>query len=308
MSVTDVYANGFDEENGKTISTTDCPECAGRLLTEGGEISCTECGLIVNEYWIDHGPERTIDDDSKRTGAPLTVARHDRGLSTEIGFGRDARGNALSGGKRRQIGRLRVQHHRSRWRGKAERNLGHAFGEISRMVGALELPKVVREEACLVYRRAQSENLIVGRSIEAMAAGSVYAACRCGGYVRTIEEVAEVARCDRGKVRLGYQVLTVELGLEAVPVGPSDLVPRLASKLVVPATVKHRALEYALLAEEIGIANGRKPSGVAAASLYAAGKEAGVSVTQSELKRAAEVAPVTIRERYQELLAEKDSA
>ena len=71
------------------------------------------------------------------------------------------------------------------------------------MTSALELPRVVREAASVLYRRAQRENLILGRSIEAMAAGSVYAACRCRGCLRTVEEVAAVARCSASKVRLG---------------------------------------------------------------------------------------------------------
>jgi transcription initiation factor TFIIB len=101
MSLRDTYDIGFDEETGKTISTDECPECSGRLETEGGEISCSDCGLIVNEYWIDHAAAgRSFPDEeqqTKRTGAPLTETRHDRGLSTEIGYKRDAHGNSSDG-------------------------------------------------------------------------------------------------------------------------------------------------------------------------------------------------------------------
>jgi len=71
---------------------------AGSLPTRSKR-SVEDCGLVIDEQRIDHGPEwRTHDQDQrKRTGAPLTAARHDRGLSTEIGRGKDANGNNLSG-------------------------------------------------------------------------------------------------------------------------------------------------------------------------------------------------------------------
>ena len=52
------YASGYDESSGKAITTTECPECPGELVTESGETACTDCGLVVDRYWINHGPER----------------------------------------------------------------------------------------------------------------------------------------------------------------------------------------------------------------------------------------------------------
>jgi len=64
-----------------------CPDCDGQLRTEAEETVCSDCGLVVDTDRIDHGPEWRSFDDSrtnpKRTGAPLTEARHDRGLSTK---------------------------------------------------------------------------------------------------------------------------------------------------------------------------------------------------------------------------------
>jgi transcription initiation factor TFIIB len=55
----------------------------------GGETTCQQCGLIVDEYRIGHGPEwRTFDNgDSEervRTGGARSEARYDKGLSTKI--------------------------------------------------------------------------------------------------------------------------------------------------------------------------------------------------------------------------------
>lgn len=310
MSVRAVYDRSFDEDDGKTINKEICPECSGVLRTEGGETTCDDCGLIVDEHRIDHGatPQDYPDDetDTEQTGSPLSEARHDRGLSTEIGSRRDGLGNKLSYEKRRKFSRLRKYHSRARWRTKAERNLIGSFTEIARLVSALDLPFSVREQACKYFRNAQQENLIQGRSIDSLTAASVYAACRCGDCTRTLSEVVTVANCDTQKARNAYRVLNVELGLKAKPPRPTEFIPRITSECGVSDVVRHRAREMAKQAETLGLSNGRQASNVAAACLYLAGQEVCASVTQAEIADAANTTPQTIRTRYRELQAELD--
>jgi transcription initiation factor TFIIB len=307
MSLGDPYETGFDEENGKTITADECPECAGGLETEGGEITCRDCGLIVNEYWINHAATaRSFSADetkTKRTGAPLTQTRHDRGLSTEIGYKWDGNGNQLSGKTRRQFRRLRQHQNRARWSTKAEQNLAYACGEIARMTSALGLGWDVREQASALYREAMAERLIRGRSIEGVAAACIYAVCRCAGRGRELEEIVSVARVSESAVKNGYRAINTELGLETALIRPRTLLPRLISELqcdVAPAT-RRRAHELACQADTAGIANGRRPSGVAAACLYLAAKETGTGLTQEDVATTAGTTATTLRCRYREL-------
>ncbi|MFB6202556.1 MAG: transcription initiation factor IIB family protein [Halorhabdus sp.] len=299
MATRDIYESGFDEESGKTITATECPECAGQLATEGGEIACVECGLIVNEYHLDHssGARQYSDgtQDRRRTGAPLTTTRHDRGLSAEIGFGRDGKGNTISGKKRRQLARLRREHSRAKWGSKAERNLGVACTEIARMTSALGLAYAVREDASQLFREAQNADLIRGRSIETLTAGSVYAACRRGGYTQTTADVATVARCSGAKVTLGYSVLNRELQLAIEPRTPPEFVPRIASELDCSRETERRARELAKSAFEQGIAIGANPAGVAAGCLAVVVEDRDLYVTQADIADAADVSTVTLR-------------
>ncbi|WP_256393028.1 transcription initiation factor IIB [Natronoarchaeum rubrum] len=310
MSLRDIYESGFDDDDGKTINQTHCLECGGSLRTEGGETACTECGLIVADCRIDHGatPRTFEGEESKReqTGAPITPARHDRGLSSEIGRYRDANGNALSSKKRRQMSRFRREHGRARWSSKKKRNLATACLEIARLTSALELPYSVRERASQLYRDASSEDLIQGRSIEAIVAGCVYASCRCGGYTRTIEEIAGVANCGEEAMKNGYRVLNKELSLKALVPTPKTLLPRLIAEFDVPNDVQYRATELAEIATESGIANGCQPSGVAAACLYLASSEAERSIPQADIASVAGTSPVTLRKRYTALQDELD--
>ena len=92
MTNRDIYETTFDEDVQTETESNQCPECDGRVTTNSIETVCEDCGLVVDEYQIDHGPEwRRFDNDQReRIGDPLTAARHDRGLSTEIGTTRGA--------------------------------------------------------------------------------------------------------------------------------------------------------------------------------------------------------------------------
>jgi transcription initiation factor TFIIB len=291
--------SGSGGEHGAGDARERCPECDGRLDASGHETVCADCGLVVSADRIDHGPEwRSFADDDtnpERTGAPLTRSRHDRGLSTEIGYTR------VKGRKRRQWARMRRQHNRARIATKRDRNQVYAFTEIRRLVGALSLPESVREQAAVLFRRAQEEDLLRGRTLEGFAAAAVYAACRVASVSRTVEEVAEAARATVDEQRAAYDALNRELGLPTGPIDPAEYVPRFATRLDLPGRVESRARRYARWTVEAGVAAGRDPSGVAVACLYTASRDENVPLTQREAADAADVTPVTLRNTYEDL-------
>ncbi|MFD1646900.1 transcription initiation factor IIB [Haloarchaeobius litoreus] len=296
MPVSDSYPRSFDEDVPLDQHTNRCPECDGRLTINATERACEDCGLVVTGQRLDRGPDwSSFDDDTRRrAGAPLTAARHDRGLSTTSGYGSDGNGNGLSNRKRRQLHRLRREHSRGRYESKADRNLMYGFTEIRRITGALGLGDSIRDQACSLFRTAQSERLLRGRSIEGVAAACVYAAARCNGLPRTLDEIASVARVEQERVQNSYKSLNVELGLPAQPMTPSEFVPRLASDLDVPDRLQQRALELAREAERAGVTNGVQPSGFAAACLYRAGLRS-KWLTQREVAEAAGTSTATVR-------------
>jgi len=282
---------------------TTCSECGGPLRAADDETVCTDCGLVVTADRIDHGPEwRSFNDsqtDPKRTGAPLTIARHDRGLSTEIGYD-----SGLSERRRKQFVRLRRQHNRARIRSKRERNQVYAFTEIRRIVGEESLPTQVRDHACSLFKSAQKESLLRGRSLEGFAAACVYAACRIESLSRTVEETVAAAKADRAELQAAYDALNRDLGLPVAPTSPAEYLPRYAAELGLSTAIEQRARELVERTQTEGIANGRNPSGVAAACLYTAAKEHEVELTQREAANTASVTPVTLRNTFQALGAE----
>jgi len=298
MSSRDIYERSFDESTGKTNETT-CPDCGGEFRTIDGEQCCEDCGLIVEACRLDRrGPRFFQDDDEskRRTGGPRTVTRHDRGLSTTIGRKRDARGNAIPGKKRRQLARLRREHSRSRFRSKRERNLANGLGDIDRITAQLDLSKSIQEQASSLFKTAQDANLLIGRSIESIAAGCVYGVCRINDLPRTLDEIASVAAVDNRKVRYGYKVLNRELDLPVPPQRPQEYIPRLVSAFDLPCRTERRARDVANEAAEAGLATGVNPAGFAASCVAVAAAKQGIEVIQRDLAEEADVSPTTVRE------------
>ena len=105
MASRHIYQQTVDEDVQQNEHT--CPECSGRVTTNRRETVCDDCGLVIAGERIDRSPEwREFDDDSttsRRAGSPNTVARHDRGIGTEIGWGRDSDDRQLTQKKQRQL-------------------------------------------------------------------------------------------------------------------------------------------------------------------------------------------------------------
>ncbi|MFB6069926.1 MAG: transcription initiation factor IIB family protein [Halanaeroarchaeum sp.] len=311
----DAQSTRVDATESERTSTEDatfeCPECGGTLAEDEtrGETVCEECGLVVDEDSIDRGPEwRAFDskerDQKSRVGAPTTKMLHDDGLSTKIGWqDRDSYGRSLSSRQRRKMQRLRTWDERFRTRNHKERNLKQALGEIDRMGSALGLPEDVRETASVIYRRALSEDLLPGRTIEGVATAALYAAARQMNHPRSLDEVSAVSRVDRMEFKRTYRYIVRELGLAVKPADPQQYVARIASDIDASDETEHRARQLLQEAAGTGVFNGKSPVGLAAAAIYAAGRLTGEGLTQGTISAAADVSEVTIRNRYQEILA-----
>jgi len=304
-----------ETESEADSETLRCPECEGTLQndSEHGETVCADCGLVVEEDEIDHGPEwRAFDskekDEKSRVGAPTTKMMHDEGLSTNIGWqDKDAYGQALSSRQRQKMQRLRTWNERFRTRDSKERNLKQALGEIDRMASALGLPKNVRETASVIYRRALDDDLLPGRSIEGVATASLYAAARQAGTPRSLDEIANVSRVEKDEIARTYRYVVRELNLEIQPADPESYVPRFASELGISEEAERRARQLLDTAKEQGIHSGKSPVGLAAAAVYAASLLTNEKVTQNEVSDVANISEVTIRNRYHELLEAEES-
>jgi transcription initiation factor TFIIB len=271
------------------------------------EISCNRCGLVLDENMIDQGPEwRAFDHEQRdkrtRVGAPSTYAISDKGLTTAIDWkNKDAKGRSIPEQNRAQLYRLRKWNQRIRVSRCGERNLALALGELDREANRLDLPRSIREDASVIYRRAAKNNLIRGRSIEGVVATSLYIACRICNLPRTLSEIAEVSNVSKKQIAKNYRFLSRELDIKLKPTSPADYISRFASQLGLSGETQSKAIEIIHTANEKGLTSGKGPTGIAAAALYISSVLLGERKTQKDIALVSGVTEVTIRNRYKEL-------
>ena len=256
---------------------------------------------------IDKGPEwRAFDHEQRdrraRVGAPITNTISDKGLTTTIDWkNQDIYGRKIAQKDMAQWYRLRKLNKRMRVSRRGERNLAFALGELDRQSSALSLPRSVREDAAVIYRKAAKNNLVRGRSIENVVAASVYIACRMCDIPRTLDEIAEMSKSSKKQVGKTYRFLSRKLKIKLKPTSPADYIPRFATNLDLSCEVQSKAIEIINESKKAGLSSGKGPAGVAAAALYVASVFLGERKTQKDVSKVAGVTEVTIRNRCKEL-------
>ncbi len=293
-------------------SVDKCTRCGkGPIVIDssGGEMNCSNCGFVVVDKIEEEGPEwrafsKEEKDDRARTGVPSSLAMHDMGLATVIGAeDRDAAGRSLPASMKAAIERLRTWDGRSQVHEPVDRNLRQAFSELDRLADKLNLSDAVIEKAAYIYRKALEKGLVRGRSISALIAASLYAACRDTETPRTLKDVAAACNIKKKDIARCYRLLLREMNLRMPVVDPTKCVSRIASKAGLSEKTKREALEILHKAEATRTSAGKDPMGLAAAALYVACVMQGESKTQKDVAEAAGVTEVTIRNRYKGLKA-----
>jgi len=289
---------------------SNCSRCGKKsLLTDEvtGEQFCGKCGYVISEKVDELGPEQRSFStqggvDTTRTGSPISLTKPDKGLSTVINpVNRDATGKPLSSSMKSTITRLRTWDSRSQSQATADRNLRQALNELDRLKDKLAISSSVLEKAAYIYRKALDKQLVRGRSISALIAASLYAACRDTEIPRTLKDVAEAANVKRKDISRCYRILHQELELKMPVVDSIQCIARISSKLKVTEKTKRYAAKILKEAQDRQESSGKDPMGLAAAALYLSCVKNGVSITQRDLAEAANVTEVTIRNRYKAL-------
>jgi transcription initiation factor TFIIB len=287
-----------------------CPECGSSNLIhdyDTGETVCGDCGLVLYEQMMDKGPEwRAFTQEEKasrsRVGVPTSYSVHDKGLSTAISqVDRDAFGRKLPLSTRLQMWRLRKWQIRSRVHSSIDRNLAQAMAELDRLSDKVYIPPPIKEKAAVTYRKALDKGLVRGRSIAAIAAAALYAACRGSGTPRTLREIAEASLVDKKDVARCYRLLLRELEVHMPIADPLTYVSKIAERTGISGKTQGIAIQILREARKRRAAAGKDPMGLAAAALYIACLQNNEKKTQKDIAEAAGVTEVTVRNRYKTL-------
>jgi transcription initiation factor TFIIB len=261
---------------------------------------------------MDKGPEwRAFTQEEKasrsRVGVPTSYSVHDKGLSTAISqVDRDAFGRKLPLSTRLQMWRLRKWQIRSRVHSSIDRNLAQAMAELDRLSDKVYIPPPIKEKAAVTYRKALDKGLVRGRSIAAIAAAALYAACRGSGTPRTLREIAEASLVDKKDVARCYRLLLRELDVHMPIADPLTYVSKIAERTGISGKTQGIAIGILREARKKRAAAGKDPMGLAAAALYIACLKNNEKKTQKDIAEAAGVTEVTVRNRYKTLKKQLD--
>lgn len=296
------------EENSSLPSR--CPYCSSPLIGDraAGEVVCPTCGAVLAEELDFEGPDwKAVDPEDKlkksRVGAPITLTRHDLGLSTAIDdSGTDYQGNRLGGEERASVSRMKVWQTRLRTVDSKERSMANVLQKISDVSRALNLPPNVEETAAYNFRKYSKKGFARGRSAIGMAAASIYLACRQCDVNRSLAEISQRAGVEKKYVAKYYRQFITEMGIDKVPLASiTNHISKLANNLSVAPKVQRLATELGRKVSAASISGGRAPSGLAAAFVYIAATLLNEHIPQREIAEKANITEVTMRKRCREL-------
>ena len=251
-----------------------------------------ESGGPEHRNFLDGGPSNA------RTGDGTSLRRHDRGLSTIINpLNKDATGKQLSSPMKNTINRLRLWDGRTQAHKTTEKNFRQAFNDLSRLQDKLGLSEAIVEKTAYIYRKAMEKNLVRGRSISALIAAALYAACRDAETPRTLVDVCNASNIKRKELAKCYRLLIQELNLKIPVTNAVQCVARIGNNLGVSEKTKRHAIKIIREYQQSGDIAGKSPTGIAATAIYLANIKMNEKFSQKEVADAANITEVTIRNR-----------
>ena len=233
-----------------------------------------------------------------RGGAPMSIQKFDKGLTTNVGEISDI--YKLDAKQTRKF--LRLKKWQERVSTSIERNLRLAMAELRRVSAYLNLPTVVGDEAARLYNYVLQRGFVRGRSMESVIAACIYAACRSYNIPRTLDEIAHASDIERKEIGRTYRFIIRRMTIKITPSSPNDYISRFSSILKLSPKTQNHALKILKRASDEELTSGRGPAGIAAAALYVAALLNDEKKTQREVADVAGITEVTIRNRYKELI------
>lgn len=281
-----------------------CPECSGKVCTDhsNGEDYCTECGLIVTDTKFDRGEPhseehfdnlRNKQHYGKSNDDDLSVGNCTTKISSKINGKSD-------NSKRRRKWRL------SFWDNISEEyrtsSLKEVMQKIKTMANKLNIPPPSMQDMAKYYKKSFDENLTQGRMEEVVLSSVIYLVCRRDGIPVTSDELAERVHILPKQLMKFYQKLKKDFEVPIPPQEHINFVERYASDLDVPHGVMIKAKNVVEKVQSDMI--GKKPTGVAGASLYYASENIqneNDQLVYEDIAKNYKVSITTVQKRYYEI-------
>lgn len=203
------------------------------------------------------------------------------------------------------------------------RSLITAFRDISNMCDSWSLPKTISDIAKQLYKRADEEKLLRGKSLDAIIAACIFIACRQAHVPRTFREICQLTRVPKKTIGQCYKVLEQAFNLTpggssttAVTAaskeaprnigGPEKLLIRYCNHLDLPPNVQSITADVISEARKHGIADGRSPVSIAGGAIYFTSHLLGHGKSAKDICSVAGVSESTIKLVYRLYYADRE--
>ncbi|MHA1916547.1 MAG: transcription initiation factor IIB [Promethearchaeota archaeon] len=277
-----------------------CPECNGAIINsqERAELTCSNCGLIINERILNPSitDERCFSSEEKQKKARNGPLIHD--FSSEFDL-------PTIIGEHYNDDQKRIFKHNSMATG-IHRNLKAVFIQINRICTNLGLPETVKNEAKYLYIRASSKNIIKGHSKIGFVCACIYYASKETSCRRLIElsrqmnGLVKKSKNDIKHITKCYSILVRELELSPHVTNLRALIPRFVSELSLNKETTGLALKFLELCEDKTEFMGKNPNGIIASVIYLVCKTHSISITQKAVAEVADITGATLRNRIKD--------
>lgn len=292
-----------------------CPDCGGDLdptSDQGGQLVCEDCGLVVDEQRVDQGPEwRSFDDGGQsksRVGPGKTATQQDSGLGTQIGKGEpNVRGEKQA--------KLEREHRRAKVSGSSDQLREEGLQKIGGvMTSNPHCDPTDTETAARIFKTAANDlRVLDGRSLEEVCGASIFIAVKVSGKPLQLSDIASgLQGTDESRILKVAHIISQSPSKlpgknndsTQLPQPPEIFVDRVSGSLEgVTAGLREPARELIEVLKDENLVSGKKPIGIAAAAVYAAGVKSDLEDAPSQ-RAVAEVAGVstdTISDRFREI-------
>ncbi len=272
---------------------------------ESGDVICSNCGMVLYTNNLDPGPEwRAYSDEHrerrKRIGSPLTFLESDLGVSSAFAEPLDLLDYMSKKRKNRRLKQIQL-----RTSSPLKRRMDRVLREIRKNGEKLSLSKSELETAAKVARKALSKWKKKRWNNTALAAASIYFACRISDNAKRMDEIVKQMGEDRVNKKDAlkvYRQLTTFLKLHP-PIASEDKTLRaITKKLKLSKDLLFMSNEIIKTSEKARIRVGKNPGSVAAASVYITHRLTGKKVTQKRICEAAKTTEVTLRSRVKDIM------
>ncbi|XP_071486006.1 transcription initiation factor IIB-like [Diadema antillarum] len=255
--------------------------------SHAGDLICPEV-IDVGSEWRTFSNDKATSDPS-RVGAAENPLLDGEDLSTIIGGPLGSASFNEDGTKK-----YRSKSNMS----STNRTLINAFREIQNMADRINLPKTIVDRASALFKQVNDQRTLRGRSNDAIAASSLYIACRQEGVPRTFKEICAVSKVNKREIGRCFKLILKALETNVVLITTGDFMSRFCSNLSLPSRVQRAATHIARKADELDLVSGRSPISVTAAAIFMASQASDEKRSQKEISEIAGVADVTIRQSY----------